>query len=295
MASAEAVRLPATGRTRRPGKRLRPPVILGQIGLWLWIACSAVPIVFMIVTSMKPENIALANPPVWNFSPTASNYHDILTGRGGAPDMTPLLIHGLIITVVVTLFTVAFGTLAGYALTIRSFRQRKFLSSWILSTYMFPSIVTVVPVFFFESHVKILGTYPGIIIPEIAFNLPIVTWLVRRGVEDIPAEVEEAGMLDGLGRLGLLRRLVLPLAVPSISAGTIVTAILVWNEFTFSLILTGSGTQPAPAAVLELTGMYGTQWGFLCAASILIAAPPILLALIARRRLVTGLTFGAVK
>jgi ABC-type glycerol-3-phosphate transport system permease component len=294
MATVETATLPAT-RPARPAKRLHPPAILGQAGLWLWILVSAVPIVFMIVTSIKPQSVALANPPVWNFTPTAGNYRDILLGQGGAPDMTPLLVHGLIITAVVTVCTVVFGTLAGYGLTIRSFRQRKFLSSWILSTYMFPSIVTVVPVFFFESQIKILGSYPGIIIPEIAFNLPIVTWLVRRGVEDIPGEVEEAGMLDGLGRLGILRRLILPLAVPAISASTIVTAILVWNEFTFSLILTSSGTQPAPAAVLELTGMYGTQWGMLCSASVLIAAPPVLLALIARRRLVTGLTFGAVK
>jgi ABC-type glycerol-3-phosphate transport system permease component len=290
----------AATATLRPGReptRKRPAAasVVGQIGLWLWIALSAVPLAFMIVTSFKPQGLALANPPVWKFAPTGSNYTDVLQGAGGAPNITPLLVHGIIVTCVVTFFTVAFGALAGYALTIKTFQQRRFLSSWILSTYMFPSIVTVVPVFFFESNIGLLGTYPGIIIPEIAFNLPIVVWLVRRGVEDIPIEIEEAAMLDGLSRMGILRRIALPLAMPSISVSFIVTAILVWNEFTFSLMLTSSATEPAPAAVLQLTGMYGTQWGLLCAASVAIAAPAILLALIARRRLVSGLTFGAVK
>ncbi|MCW2722375.1 carbohydrate ABC transporter permease [Pseudonocardia sp.] len=278
-----------------PRKRPSSATVAGRIGLLLWIALSAVPLLFMVITSFKPQNLALANPPVWKFAPTGSNYTDILQGTGGAPNMAPLLVHGLIVTGVVTVFTVAFGALAGYGLTIKTFRQRRFLSSWILSTYMFPSIVTVVPVFFFESNIGVLGTYPGIIIPEIAFNLPIVVWLVRRGVEDIPIEIEEAAMLDGLSRIGILRRIALPLAMPSISASFIVTAILVWNEFTFSLMLTSSATEPAPAAVLQLTGMYGTQWGLLCAASVAIAAPAILLALVARRRLVSGLTFGAVK
>ena len=284
----------AKSRRRSQGPRTRATALVGRVGLWVWIAASAVPIVFMVATSLKPQALALKIPPVWRFVPTAGNYKQVLTGSGGAPNITPLLIHGVIITSVVTIITVILGVSAGYALTIRTFRRRRFLSSWILSTYMFPGIVVVVPVFFFENGNGLLNTYPGIILPSLAVNLPIVVWLVRRGVNEIPLEVEEAAMLDGLSRAGLLRRIVLPLASPAIGASIVVTGILGWNEDTFSLMLTNSSTQPAPPAVLEFTGLYGTQWGLLCAASVAIAAPAVLLALVSRRRLVTGLTFGAV-
>lgn len=267
----------------------------GQTGMWLWMAISAIPYVFILVTSIKRNNVATAIPPAWSFSPTFSNFAAVWNGSGQNPPFRDLLLHSLIVTLVITAATVAFGAMAAYALTFRTFRPRKFLSSWILSTYMFPSIVTIVPVFFLENRLQLLGTYPGLLIPEIAFNLPIVTWLVRRGIQEIPLEVEEAALVDGASRWTVLWRVVLPLAMPVLATASILTAILTWNEFVFAVSLTNSSTETAPVAVLGFTGMYGTQWGQLTAASVLISAPMVLLALIARRRLVAGLTLGAVQ
>ncbi|MCU1489929.1 MAG: hypothetical protein JWM85_1334 [Acidimicrobiaceae bacterium] len=268
---------------------------LGQLGMWAWIALSAIPFVFVLVTSIKPENAAISIPPSWSFSPTFSNFTAVWNGTGENPPFSQLLLHSVIITVAITAATTLIGTMAAYGLTLRKFRPGRFLSSWILSTYMFPSIVTIVPVFFLENRIHALGTYPGVILPEISFNLPIVVWLVRRGIQEIPLEVEEAALVDGAGRWRVLWKVVLPLAVPVVATGAILTAILTWNEFIFAVSLTNGSTETAPVAVLGFTGMYGTQWSQLSAASVLISAPMVILALIVRRRIVSGLTLGAVK
>ncbi len=268
---------------------------IATLAMWLWIVASAVPFVFIVVTSIKPANIAIAVPPSWNFGPTFGNFASVWNGADGNPPFSTLLLHSVVVTVAITVLTTLFGSMAAYALTIRSFRPRRFLSSWILSTYMFPSIVTIVPVFFLENRLHLLGTYPGIILPEIAFNLPIVTWLVRRGIQEIPIEVEEAALVDGATRPIVLWRVVLPLAMPVVLTAAVLTAVLTWNEFVFAVSLTNASTETATIAILGFTGMYGTQWGDLTAASALITLPMVLLALIARRRLVAGLTLGAVQ
>jgi multiple sugar transport system permease protein/sorbitol/mannitol transport system permease protein len=269
--------------------------LASQAGLWAWIVASAVPLVFMVVTSMKTQPGALTIPPAWIFRPTAGAFASVWRGGAQTPPFRALLVHSLVITAAVTAATVLLAVLAAYGLTLRSFRWRKALSSWILSTYMFPPIVAVVPVYLVETRLGLQGSYAGIIIPEISFNLPIVTWLVRRGMAELPYEIEEAAAVDGASRLRILRTVVIPLTAPVIATGAILTAILTWNEFLFAISLTNQGTEPAPAALLSFTGMYGTQWSLLCAASLIVTGPMVVLALVMRRRLVSGLTLGAIK
>lgn len=268
---------------------------IGRVGLWFWVVASTVPFVFMVVTSVKGQTAALSIPPRWTFHPTGAGFAAAWSGSGASPPFSSLLLHSVILTSVITLLTTVFGVLAAYGLCFRAFRKRHFISSWILSTYMFPPIVAVVPVFFVETKLHIIGSYPGVIIPEIAFNLPIVTWLVRRGIQEIPMEIEEAALIDGATRWRVLSRIVIPLAGPVIATAAILTAILAWNEFLFAVSLTNASTETAPAALLGFTGQYGTQWGELSAASLLVTAPMVILALILRRKLIAGLTLGAIQ
>jgi multiple sugar transport system permease protein/sorbitol/mannitol transport system permease protein len=269
--------------------------LLARAALWAWIAASAVPLVFMIVTSVKTRSDALTIPPTWNFRPTASAFSSVWRGGAETPPFRDLLLHSIIITASVTAATTVLAVLAAYGLSQHAFRWRRGLSSWILSTYMFPPIVAVVPVYLVETRLGIVGSYAGLVIPEISFNLPIVTWLVRRGMAELPYEIEEAAAVDGASRLRILRTVVVPLTTPVIATGAILTAILTWNEFLFAISLTNQGTEPAPAALLSFTGMYGTQWNLLCAASLIVTGPMVVLALVLRRRLVSGLTFGAIR
>lgn len=174
-------------------------------------------------------------------------------------------------------------------------RSSRFLSSWVLSTYMFPAVVAVVPVYYVENKLGLLGTYPGLIIREVAFNLPIVIWLIRRGIQEVPYEIDEAARLDGASTMRVLFSVIFPLLGPVIVTAGILAAILTWNEFLFASSLGSGATQTAPSALLSFTGQYGTQYNILSAASLMVTAPVVILAFVLRRRLVSGLTLGAVK
>jgi len=273
------------------------PRIAIRVGVWLWVLAALIPFVFMIVTSVKPEGLAITIPPIWDFSPTLGNYRAVLTegGTSSSASMVPLLIHSTIVALLSTALAIAVGLPAAYALTLDNFRPRRFLAMWILSTIMFPPIVAVIPVFILAGHLGMLDTYPALVIPYAAFNLPMVVWILRATIHQIPKEIEQAAFVDGASRFTTLWRLVLPLTIPGVATAAIFSLILSWNEFLFALTLTRENVKTAPVGVSEFTGLYGTQWGFLTAASTVIVAPILILTLILRRRFVSGLTFGAVK
>jgi ABC-type glycerol-3-phosphate transport system permease component len=166
---------------------------------------------------------------------------------------------------------------------------------WILSTYMFPPIVAVIPLFILAGRLNLIDSYPVLIVPFTGFALPVAIWIIRGAILELPESIEEAARVDGATSWRIVRQIVLPLTAPAIATAAIITALLSWNEFLFALSLTRSVAKTAPVGVLEFTGLFGTQWGFLTAGSTLIVAPMIAMTLLLRRRLVEGLTFGAVK
>jgi ABC-type glycerol-3-phosphate transport system permease component len=276
--------------------RVLPRVAL-RLGVWLWVLLALIPFAFMLVTSIKPEGLSISVPPVWSFSPTFGNYRGVLTsgGTSSSQSFVPLLEHSAIVAVSATALAIAVGLPAAYALTLSSFRPRRALAMWILSTIMFPPIVAVIPVFILAGRLNLIDTYPVLIVPYAAFNLPMVVWILRSTIQQVPPEIEQAALVDGATRLGALVRVILPLVVPGIATAAIFSVILCWNEFLFALTLTRSAVKTAPVGVNEFTGLYGTQWGFLTSASTVIVAPILILTMILRRRFVSGLTFGAVK
>lgn len=274
------------------------PRLALKLAVWVWVLIALVPFVFMIVTSFKPASLANAVPPVWHFAPTLANYRAIFsTGSSGASQsFGPLLEHSAIVAVCSTLLAVVVGVPAAYALTLKEFRPRRFLAMWILSTIMFPPMVAVIPVFLLASNLGLIDTYPVLIIPYAAFNLPMVIWILRSTIQQVPPEIEQAALLDGASRPGALVRVILPLIGSGVATAAIFSMILSWNEFLFALTLTRQAVITAPVGVEEFTGgQFGTQWGLITAASTVIVAPILVLTLILRRRFVSGLTFGAVK
>lgn len=264
--------------------------------LWGWLLLTLVPLIFMVVTSIKPSGIAKSLPPEWLFTPTLEHYRAVLAGgEGTSLGFDRLLFNSLAVTTGATLLTVLLAIPAAYALTMRTFGPRKALSSWILSTYMFPPIVAVIPVFVFAGELGLVDKYPVLIIPYAAFNLPIAVWILRSSILQIPFEIQESAMVDGANQWDVLRRIILPLLGPAIATVAILSAILSWNEFLFALSLTRSDAKTAPVGIQEFTGMFGTDWGKLTAASTVIVAPIVVMTLVLRRRIVSGLTFGAVK
>jgi multiple sugar transport system permease protein/sorbitol/mannitol transport system permease protein len=270
--------------------------LLLRVALWASLALVLFPIVWMVLTSLKPGDMSQTLPPVWIFQPTLDNFVAVLSGKTyTSQNFGILLLHSLIVTVASTLLALLVGVPAAYGLARVRFRGRKTAAMWILSTIMFPPAVSVVPVFILSARFGLTDTYPVLVVPYAAFSLPMVIWMLRSSIKQVPIEIEEAAMMDGLSQLGLLRRIVLPLLMPGIVASALLCAILSWNEFLFALTLTRSNVQTAPVGLNEFTSMYGTQWGQLTAAATVTVAPILIMTLVLRRRLVEGLTFGAVK
>ena len=273
-----------------------PLKVAGRLVVWISILIALVPLIFMLLTSIKPTGDAQAIPPKWLFLPTLEHYAAVFGGETSSSQaFLPLLWHSAVVAVSATALTMIVGLPAAYALARVHFKGRRFLATWILSTIMFPPIVAAIPIFIFAGQLQLIDTYPILVIPYTAFNLPLVVWLLRSFISQIPPEIEDAARVDGCSRLGILRRIILPLAVPGLAAGAILSLILCWNEFLFALTLTRSEVKTAPVGINEFTGMFGTQWGNLTAASTAIVAPILVMTLVLRRRLISGLTLGAVK
>ncbi|HEY0790357.1 MAG TPA: carbohydrate ABC transporter permease [Chthoniobacterales bacterium] len=278
------------------GATSEPLRAVGRLIVWLAMAAALVPLVFMLITSIKPTGDAQTIPPKWVFRPTLEHYGAVFGGdTSSSQAFLPLLGHSAIVAVASTALTILVGVPAAYALARVRFKGRRFLSTWILSTIMFPPIVAAIPVFIIAGQLELIDTYPILIVPYTAFNLPMVVWLLRSVITQIPADIEEAARVDGCSRVGVIARMTLPLAVPGIVAAGVLSMILCWNEFLFALTLTRADVKTAPVGVNEFTGMFGTQWGNLTAASTAIVAPILVMTFLLRRRLISGLTLGAVK
>jgi ABC-type glycerol-3-phosphate transport system permease component len=274
----------------------RPLKIAGRLVVWVSMIGALIPLLFMVITSIKPSGDAQTIPPKWVFRPTLEHYAAVFGGETSSSQaFLPLLVHSAVVAVASTALSILVGVPAAYALARVRFVGRKFLSTWILSTIMFPPIVAAIPVFVLAGQLQLIDTYPILIIPYTAFNLPMVVWLLRSVIAQIPADIEEAARVDGCSRIGVIARMTLPLAVPGIVAAGVLSMILCWNEFLFALTLTRSDVKTAPVGVNEFTGMFGTQWGNLTAASTAIVAPILVMTFLLRRRLISGLTMGAVK
>jgi ABC-type glycerol-3-phosphate transport system permease component len=271
-------------------------LVIARLVLWSALAATMFPLFWVFLTSFKPAEISQALPPVWNFAPTLQNYRDVMTGNTYTSQVFGVLIvHSLIVTAASTLVGLAAAVPAAYALARIPFAGKHAAANWILSTIMFPPIVSVIPVFIIASRLGLIDTWPVLVIPYAAFGLPMMIWMLRSSIKQIPFEIEEAAMIDGASQADILRHIVLPLLTPGIVSASLLAGMMAWNEFLFALTLTRSAVKTAPVGISEFTNMYGTQWGTLTAAATVTVAPVLIITVLLRRRVVEGLTFGAVK
>jgi multiple sugar transport system permease protein len=265
----------------------------GLLVLALLVALA--PVYWMITISLKTELDQFAVPPKWFwFTPTLQHYYDAFVTRS----FGQYLITSAIVALVSTLCALVIGTLAAYALT--RFRlpynlDRK-LSLWILSTRMFPAIVTAVPLFLMMRDLRLLNTKASLIIVYTAFNLPFVVWMMRAFFAEVPRDLEEAALVDGDSRLGALVRVVLPLVSPGLAATAVFCLIVSWNEFLFALVLTQTdASMTLPVGIAGRVTQFEIKWGVMSAAAVVAMMPIMIFALAMQRYLVRGLSLGAVK
>jgi multiple sugar transport system permease protein len=253
------------------------------------------PVYWMLTISLKTEVDQFASPPRWvDFSPTLAHYADAFSAR----PFGSFLLTSALVAALSTLCAMTIGTLAAYSLArfrLRAGLNRR-LSLWILSTRMFPPIVTAVPLFLMMRDLRLLDTIASLVVVYTAFNLPFVVWMMVGFFRELPREMEEAAMIDGDSRLGALRRIVLPLAAPGLAATAVFCLIASWNEFLLALVLTQTeAAMTLPVGIAGRVTQYEIKWGVMSAAGVVAMVPILIFALAVQKYLVRGLSLGAVK
>jgi ABC-type glycerol-3-phosphate transport system permease component len=191
---------------------------------------------------------------------------------------------------------VPLGALAAYALARMRFRGKGLVLGLVLSVSMFPQISIVAPLYLLLRDLGLIDTYPGLVLPYLTFALPLAVWLLVSYFRQLPAELEDAAIVDGASRLRVLWEIVLPLAAPGIATTAILTFVYCWNEFLFALSFTVTyERQTVPVAVALFRGQFQIPWGQILAATIVTTLPVLVLVAAFQRRILSGLTAGSVK
>lgn len=248
------------------------------------------PILWLIQMSLKIEAEAFRMPPKLIFAPTFKNYADLFRG----PFLLSI-VNSFKASTLTTLLSLALGVPAAYALARARFGSEFSVRLWILSTRMAPPIAFALPFYLAYRSLGLIDTVLGLSIIYLTFNLSLVIWLTQGFFEGLPRSLEEAAYTDGASTWQALMRVTLPLAVPGVVTVAIFSFLIAWNDFFFALILTRAEAQTAPVAIMGYTSFLGWEWGRIAAGSTLVLFPSLLIALLVRRYLISGLTSGALK
>jgi ABC-type glycerol-3-phosphate transport system permease component len=261
-------------------------------GVATLLAAILFPVYWTLVSSVTPETRLFAAPSFIPENVVLDHYRALFTER----DFWVPMRNSLIVAGLTTLLCVTAGTFCAYALARLQFRWKKPILALILAVTMFPQISIISPLYLLLRALRLINTYPGLILPYLTFAMPLTVWLLVGFFRQLPRELEEAAMIDGAGRLRTLGEVVLPLAAPGLVTAAILTFVYCWNEFLFALAFTlGPERQTVPVAIALFRGQYQVPWGQILAAAVVVTAPVTLLILILQRRIVQGLTAGAIK
>jgi ABC-type glycerol-3-phosphate transport system permease component len=276
-------------RTRKVGRRTGFFALLA-----VFVVVSLFPFYWIVITSLKSNAVlAQGTTSLLPSHVTFSNYIDDFTQQ----DFIRPLINSAIVCLSATLLTVVIASMAGYALSSTRIRGRPLIMGFILIAGFFPILALVGPLFIAYKHTGLLNSYPALILAYLIYTLPLATWLLSSYFSQIPRELEEAAIVDGLTRVQALRKVIIPVALPGVFTAAILAFILAWNDFTFALsFMTTPNMYTAPVAIVSLgQSQYQTFYNLIDAAVVIIAIPIALIVILAQRRIVSGLTAGAIK
>ncbi len=253
----------------------------------LWVS----PYLWMVLSAFKTELDIVALPPRLLFVPTLTHFKSLIEDYG----VLPSIWNSVIVVLMATTLAVAVGALAAYGLGRYRFRGKDAIALDILSIRMIPPIASAIPIYLLSLRTGLYNTHMVLALVGAVFNVPLVVWVLRVFVEEMPYSIEESAMMDGCSRIQVLTRITLPLILPGIAAVTILTAIFVWNEFLFATLLSGAEVKTLPPIIAESIHTRSVAWGVAAAGGTLMSLPLVIPLLMVQRYLVRGLTFGAVK
>ena len=270
-----------------------------KIGTWagflfILVWC-LLPVVWIISLSFKgPTETAAGSPQFLPKEPTLQNYTDIFNNS----DFRDSLVNSFGIAAISTFLSVILATLAAYAIARLEFKGKKLVLSIALAIAMFPVVALVGPLFDLWRTLGLFNTWPGLIIPYMSFTLPLAIWTLSAFFREIPWEMEQAAQVDGATSWQAFRKVIVPLAAPGVFTAAILTFFFAWNEFVLALSLTSttaSRTVPAQLSYFVGPDPFNPPYGQLATASVVVTVPIIIIVLLFQRKIVSGLTSGAVK
>jgi multiple sugar transport system permease protein len=281
-----------------PGqKRLSPGSVVADVGLIGWFLFSLFPIAWMVILALK--NAEEQTTTYFQFSPTWSNFATVLSDKGTqmtSVDFKAALLTSLLNCGGAVIVSLVIGIPAAYAAGRWKYKGSNDLMFQMLSFRFAPELMVIVPLFVIYNQIGLFDTKVGMIWVLQLVTMPLVVWILRSYFEDLPADLEQAALLDGYTRTRAFVMVALPIVRPGIAAAALLAFIFAWNNYVFPLILADSNAGTVTVAITKFLGGGGQAYYNLTAAAAIIAAlPPLILALTIQRYLVRGLSFGAVK
>lgn len=271
---------------------------IASIPIMIW---TVVPLLWILGLSLK-DNEAISKPELNNFgnfwpkSASFENYNLIF--NGGARELfLPALRNSVVVCLAATLISVILAMFCAYAISRLDFPGKRVILGTALAVSFFPVISMVTPLYDLWRRIGLFDTIPGLILPYLALTLPLSIWIMTAFFQQIPWEMEQAAQVDGATSWQAFRKVIVPLAAPGVFTTAIITFFTAWNDFVFAISLTSEKARTVPAALAFFTGasQFDQPFGAISAAAVVVTIPVVILVLLFQRRIVAGLTSGAVK
>jgi len=273
-------------------------IALAHAGLSAIALAVLYPVLWVLKMALTPSQAFSLDPSPIPADPSLANFADLV----GATDMDGnylffrQLWNSVAVALATTVIGVGLATTAAYAFSRFSFRGRKAGMNLLLVTQMFPGVVMMIPLYIILERLALLDTLSGLALVYATTAVPFCVWMLKGYFDTIPRELEEAAVMDGMGRLAIFRRIVLPLARPGIVVTALFSFMTAWNEFILAAtFMSDPGMFTLPVALQRFVGDYSTEWGRFAAGAVLVSIPVMGLFFALQRHLVGGLTAGGVK
>lgn len=250
------------------------------------------PFYWTFVTSIKPESELYGAITYW---PSAINWENYKNLFSTTVDFLKAMKNSFIVASITTIVSLTASTLAAYAFSRYRFKGRKFMMALFLSNNMFPTVLLLIPLYSIMRSLGLLYTPWALVLAYTTFTLPFSVWLLNGFFNDLPLSLEEAALVDGCNRRMAFFKIILPILGPSLIATGVYIFMTSWNEYTFAVMFTNNASRTIPVALKSLIGQLGVDWGLLTAGGIVTIIPVCIMFFFAQKKLVEGLTAGAVK
>lgn len=260
--------------------------------LILLVSFIVLPYLWTFLTSLKTTNeLYTTDVTLLPRDPSLANYQMLLQGT----DFLGSVSRSLAVGLSTSLLAMVVSTLAGYAISRYRFAGRNLLLRGILLLYMFPSVLFLTPLYKVFNALHLIGSNLALVIAYCTFTIPFGIWLLTSYVDEIPREIDEAGMIDGASVFQIITRLVLPLLGPGLVATATYIFINSWNEYLYAVMFTTSKNRTLPVMLASLIGQYDVRWDLISAGAVLALLPTVLLFMLVQKQLISGLSAGSVK